>query len=58
LRDGTCGFLGGRGVIVRSARDAGGGGSVGLGILAVVGVVSRVFVWCTKCWMCGLVKAR
>ena len=39
MRDGTCGFLGGRGVIVRSARGAVGGGSLGLGIVAVVVVI-------------------
>ena len=39
MRDGTWGFLGGRGVIVRPARGAVGGGSVGLGIVAVVVVV-------------------
>jgi hypothetical protein len=55
LRDGTCGFLGGRGVIVRSARGAVGGGSVGLGIFAGFAVVSRAFVWCIECWMRGLV---
>ena len=36
MREGTCGFLGGRGVIVRSARGAVGGGSVELGIVAVI----------------------
>ena len=43
---------------MRSARDAAGGGSVGLGIFAVVAVVSRVLCGVSRVGCCGLVEDK